>query len=129
MAHNRVEEAAREHVVLRLLREFTHFFALILWLRGAGLRGRVCRSPAGSVSAPGLLGNRLLLAGVAVEIALIVLIDYTAWGNAIFGTSPIAAGVWLYVIPFAFTMLAREEVRKWIFRSGRSWPQAGRDNR
>ena len=33
---NRVEEAPQEHLSIRLLREFTHFFALILWL-AAGL--------------------------------------------------------------------------------------------
>ena len=33
---NRVEEVARESMILRFLKEFTHFFALILWL-AAGL--------------------------------------------------------------------------------------------
>lgn len=33
---NRVEELRREHPLVRLLREFVHFFALILWL-AAGL--------------------------------------------------------------------------------------------
>ena len=33
---NRVEEVARESILLRFLKEFTHFFALILWL-AAGL--------------------------------------------------------------------------------------------
>ncbi len=33
---NRVEEVARESMLLRFLKEFTHFFALILWL-AAGL--------------------------------------------------------------------------------------------
>ena len=33
---NRVEEVARESTLLRFLKEFTHFFALILWL-AAGL--------------------------------------------------------------------------------------------
>ena len=32
---NRVEEVARESLVLRFLKEFTHFFALILWLAAA----------------------------------------------------------------------------------------------
>jgi sodium/potassium-transporting ATPase subunit alpha len=32
---NRVEEAVRESPVLRFLKEFTHFFALILWLAAA----------------------------------------------------------------------------------------------
>jgi sodium/potassium-transporting ATPase subunit alpha len=32
---NRVEEVVRESPVLRFLKEFTHFFALILWLAAA----------------------------------------------------------------------------------------------
>ena len=34
--HNRVEEVGREHFLIRFAREFTHFFAIILWI-GAGL--------------------------------------------------------------------------------------------
>ena len=48
---------------------------------------------------------------------LIALIDYTPWGNALFGTAPIPAAVWLFIIPFAFGMLALEELRKWLVRS------------
>lgn len=32
---NRVEELDREHLVLRFAREFTHFFAIVLWLAAA----------------------------------------------------------------------------------------------
>ena len=32
---NHVEEVGREHLLLRFAREFTHFFALILWLGAA----------------------------------------------------------------------------------------------
>jgi hypothetical protein len=37
----------------------------------------------------GLLGNRLILWGVVLEVALILAICYTAWGNAVFSTAPI----------------------------------------
>jgi magnesium-transporting ATPase (P-type) len=77
----------------------------------------ICRSPRQSVRTSGWSGNRLLLGGVAVEIALILLIDYTQGGNAVFGTFPIEASVWLYFAPFALAMLALEELRKWIFRA------------
>jgi hypothetical protein len=53
---------------------------------------------------------------VVLEIALILLIDYTPWGNLILGTAPIPGEVWLFVIPFAAGMLALEELRKWIVR-------------
>ncbi len=54
--------------------------------------------------------------GVVLEVALILLIDYTPWGNLILSTSPISGQVWLFVIPFAAGMLVLEELRKWIVR-------------
>ena len=76
----------------------------------------LCRNPQRPVWTFGLLANKLLLWGVAVEIALILLLDYTPWGNALFGTAPIAANVWLYVVPFALAMLVLEEIRKLLAR-------------
>jgi magnesium-transporting ATPase (P-type) len=77
----------------------------------------ICRSARASIFRTGLLTNKLILIGVAAEVTLILLIDYTPWGNAIFGTAPIAPAVWLFMIPFALGMLALEELRKWIMRS------------
>ncbi|MBI3571091.1 MAG: cation-transporting P-type ATPase [Gammaproteobacteria bacterium] len=72
----------------------------------------LCRSERGSAFARGLFLNRLILLGIAAEIALIFVIDYTPWGNKLFGTAPITPGVWLYVVPFALAMLLLEEARK-----------------
>jgi magnesium-transporting ATPase (P-type) len=77
----------------------------------------LCRSDRRSAFTSGLFSNKLILVGVAAEITLIVLIDYTPWGNALFGTAPIPAAVWLFIIPFALGMLALEELRKWFVRS------------
>jgi hypothetical protein len=44
------------------------------------------------------------------------LIDYTATGNAVFGTAPIGYSVWLFVLPFTVAMLMFEEGRKVIVR-------------
>jgi len=57
---------------------------------------------------------------VIVEIVLVVLIGYTSIGNSIFGTAPIGADAWLFILPFAGVMLVAEEVRKWIVRAW--WP-------
>ena len=65
----------------------------------------------------GLFSNKLILAGVAAEVALIALIDYTPWGNSLFGTAPIPWAVWLFIIPFALGSLALEELRKWLVRA------------
>jgi magnesium-transporting ATPase (P-type) len=76
----------------------------------------LCRSGRESLFRLGLFGNRPILWGIAAEIALILAIDYTPWGNLVFGTAPIGLNVWLFVIPFAFAMLALEEARKWAAR-------------
>jgi hypothetical protein len=49
----------------------------------------------------GLAGNRLIVAGVAAELALVGLIAYTPWGNALFDTAAIGLEVWLFMLPFA----------------------------
>jgi calcium-translocating P-type ATPase len=74
----------------------------------------LCRSATRSIFSIGLLGNPLIWGGVLVEIALVALIDYTVWGNFIFGTAPIDARVWLFLLPCAAAMLAAEELRKLI---------------
>ncbi|MDO9064358.1 MAG: HAD-IC family P-type ATPase, partial [Sulfuricella sp.] len=76
----------------------------------------LCRDSRESIFRLGFFSNPLVWAGIATEIALILVIDYTPWGNLIFGTAPIGLNVWLFVIPFAFAMLALEEVRKWMAR-------------
>ncbi|MDP3876094.1 MAG: cation-transporting P-type ATPase [Methylobacter sp.] len=74
----------------------------------------LCKNPDRSVFAGGLFDNRIILWGIALEIALILIIDYTAWGNMIFGTLPIAPEVWLFILPFALVMLLLEELRKFM---------------
>jgi calcium-translocating P-type ATPase len=76
----------------------------------------LCRSTTQSAFSSGLRSNPLILWGVAAEIAMILAIDYTPWGNALFGTAPIALEVWLFILPFAAGMLAMEEGRKWVVR-------------
>ncbi len=84
----------------------------------------LCRSASRSLLATGLLGNRLIVWGVLLEVALVLLIDYTPWGNSLLGTSPIAGSVWLFIVPFAAGLLVLEELRKWLVR-GRQTPTKG----
>ena len=76
----------------------------------------LCRSDRESAFSFGLFSNKLILWGIITEVVLILLIDYTPWGNLIFGTAPISKGAWLFVIPFALGMLILEELRKWFLR-------------
>ncbi len=76
----------------------------------------ICRSATRSIVTTGIMGNRLIWGGVVIEVLLVLAIDYTPWGNLIFGTAPIPSQVWLFVFPLAGAMLFAEEARKWIAR-------------
>ena len=79
----------------------------------------LCRSASRSVFSTGLLGNPLILWGVLLEIVLVLLIDYTSWGNLLLGTAPIGGAVWLFVAPFGVGLLMLEELRKHLVRHKR----------
>ncbi len=57
-----------------------------------------------------------MLAGVAFEIGLVVLFDYSAWGNLLLHTAPVPAALSLLLLPLAIGMLLTEEARKWLVR-------------
>jgi sodium/potassium-transporting ATPase subunit alpha len=76
----------------------------------------VCRHPVLPFWRFPLLENRLLLAGLGVELGLLLAIVYTSWGNALFGTAPLSADAWLMAVPFAVLLLAAEEGRKAVAR-------------
>ncbi len=76
----------------------------------------LCRHPRAPAAASGLSGNPLLLWGVGVEGALILAILYTPWGNALFGTAPLAPQAWLFMLPFVAGMFCLEESRKFLVR-------------
>ena len=76
----------------------------------------LCRSTTRSVFSTGFSGNPLIIYGVITEIALLLLINFTPWGNVLLGTSGIGLNVWFFIIPFGAVMLILEELRKWIVR-------------
>jgi calcium-translocating P-type ATPase len=89
----------------------------------------LCRSARGSTLARGLLGNKLILAGLGAEILLLLGIVYAPWGNAVFATAPLPARVWLFTLPFAAGMLLLEEGRKWLARRRAERPAWSGDRR
>jgi sodium/potassium-transporting ATPase subunit alpha len=78
----------------------------------------LCRSSVRSVFSTRLLDNSLIVWGVALEIALLLAINYTPLANVLLGTAPVPHEFWLFILPFAAGMLIIEELRKWIVRRG-----------
>ncbi|MBI5439485.1 MAG: cation-transporting P-type ATPase [Nitrosomonadales bacterium] len=77
----------------------------------------LCSHPVMSVFSRGHRRNRLIGYGIGFELLLLLLIDYTPWGNALFGTAPLGVEAWLFIIPFGIGMLLLEELRKAVVRS------------
>jgi calcium-translocating P-type ATPase len=84
----------------------------------------LCRSDRDSTFALGLFTNPLILWGVGVELLLLLAIVYTPWGQAICGTAPISARIWLFIVPFMVAMLVVEEARKWVVRRFIKYPDS-----
>lgn len=74
----------------------------------------LCKAPEQSIFHRRSLANRLILAGVALELVFIGLITYTTWGNQIFGTAALPPSVWFLILLCALGMLLMEELRKWV---------------
>jgi sodium/potassium-transporting ATPase subunit alpha len=76
----------------------------------------VCRHPQQPAWRFPLFSNRLLVAGVAAEILLMLAIVYTPPGNALFGTAPLDGNIWLLGGLLALGLAAGEEIRKFVAR-------------
>jgi sodium/potassium-transporting ATPase subunit alpha len=76
----------------------------------------LCRHPTLSAFRRGHRFNRMIAYGIVFELVVILLIDYTPLGNALFGTAPLDAAVWLFIVPFGLGMLLAEEARKAVVR-------------
>jgi len=81
----------------------------------------LCRSEVRSVFSMPFTDNRLIIGGVALELAFLLFFVYTPWDNLLLETSPLPGCVWLFLLPFAAGMFFLEEGRKWVVR--RLWPQ------
>jgi magnesium-transporting ATPase (P-type) len=76
----------------------------------------LCCSATASALDRGVFGNPLLFIGIALELGLILLINYTPAGQLLFGTASWSGHAWLFVVPLALAMLLLEEGRKAIAR-------------
>lgn len=71
----------------------------------------LCRNERGRPFGSGR-PNALIWAGLGCEVALILFIVYAPLGNDVFGTAPLPASVWLFMVPFALAMALLEGTRK-----------------
>ena len=76
----------------------------------------LCRHPVMSVFSRGYRRNPLIWYGILFELVLLMLIAYTPWGNALFGTAPLDSEAWLFIMAFMPGMLLLEELRKAVLR-------------
>ncbi len=75
-----------------------------------------CRSLRESVFSLGWFSNRLIFAGIAVELLLQLFIVYHPLGNRIFSTATLPFSVWMLFVPFALVLFFAEEMRKFVLR-------------
>jgi len=87
--------------------------AIVMAQVGAGLAWRTNRH---SLRTVGLLSNRLLLAGIAAEVAMIALLAYTPGLDDVFHTSGLGPWHWLFLLLWPLLVLGAEEARKAIMR-------------
>ena len=73
-----------------------------------------CRSDRRSIFTIGWFTNPLIFWGIAVELAILIIISYTTVGNTVFGTSPLPLWIFGALILGAFVCLLAEEARKLI---------------
>jgi magnesium-transporting ATPase (P-type) len=75
-----------------------------------------CRTDRESVFRTGLFANKLVLWGIASELAIISLLVYTPFLQRIFGLAPLGFREWAFLFAFAPLLLIMEEGRKWLVR-------------
>ena len=81
---------------------------------GAGLGWRTNIRSSVSI---GLLSNRLLVVGIAVEVAMIFLLAYTPGLERIFHMAPLGPWHWLFLLLWPPLIFGAEEARKAVLRA------------
>ena len=94
----------------------TGFFASIIICQVADVI--ICRTRRQSLLRVGLFANRLVLLGIATELALLALIAYLPAANVFFNTAPLEAWHLALSLPFALLILLGDELRRVFVRAG-----------
>lgn len=75
-----------------------------------------CRSNRQSILTSGAMSNRIILAGVAAEIVLLLLLMYVPALQQAFNTAPLNGSQWLFCIAWIPLLIGLDEFRKLILR-------------
>jgi magnesium-transporting ATPase (P-type) len=79
-----------------------------------------CRTEHESVFRVGLFRNRLVLAGILVEVVVLVGLILVPPLRDLFGLAPLTPREWAPLLAFPAIVLGLEEGRKWLVRRGRA---------
>jgi magnesium-transporting ATPase (P-type) len=74
------------------------------------------RTARASAFRAGFFSNRLIWAGIAAEVALLLLIAYVPFLQTAFGTAPVPPGGWLFLLACVPLLLLADEARKALLR-------------
>ncbi len=78
-----------------------------------------CRTERESIFRVGFFSNKLVLWGLATEVAILTALVYTPVMQEIFGLAPLVFRDWALLLVFPPVLLLLEEARKWIVRRAR----------
>jgi magnesium-transporting ATPase (P-type) len=79
-----------------------------------------CRTNRASIFRIGILTNRLVLWGIAVELTLLGILIYAPFMQPIFNTGPIGLREWVFLFAWTPVIFLLDEVRKAILRQRES---------
>lgn len=92
------------------------FFAAIIVNQVADVL--ICRTRRASILSVGIFSNRLVLLGIACELALLAAILYVPLFNQVLGTAPLEAWQLALGLPFAVLIIIADELRRYLLRRG-----------
>lgn len=99
----------------------TSFFAAVVICQVADVL--ICRTRRQSILSAGIFANKLIWAGIAVELALVAAISHVPLLQPLFGTAPIGWFELSLGLPFAIAILLGDEFRRWLIRRGNRFVQ------
>jgi magnesium-transporting ATPase (P-type) len=95
------------------------FLSMVVAQIGTAFAARTERASLRSI---GVFSNRLLLWGIAFELALAGVLIYVPLFQDMLGTAALPAKYLLLVVPFPFIVWGADELRRWLIRRERRKP-------